>query len=281
MDRPQEPSLFGPLGDRVYAADGIELWAGDCLDVMPGLPPVDAILADLPYATTRNHWDRFIPPKQLWAAYRALMGPRTPVVLFGSGIFTHRMVMSAEELWRYNLVWRKVGSVTGHLNAQRQPLREHEDLIVYYQRQPTYHPQMVHTGRRPHSRGTTKARTTNHWGAHTNTEVIDRDGWQFPRSVLEFPRPKLPRGAGHPTQKPVDLMRWLIRTYTNPGDLVLDNVAGAATTLVAARAEGRRAIGIELHPPHVEMAVARLESGSDGDHWPSPATPDNDKETLR
>lgn len=259
----ETPSLFGPLGDRVYAADGIELWAGDCLDVMPGLPQVDAILADLPYATTRNHWDRFIDPKLLWACYRRLMGPRTPVVLFGSGIFTHRMAVSAEDLWRYNLVWRK-GHVTGHLNAKRQPLREHEDLLVYYQRQPTYNPQMVYTGRKAHSRGTTVDRVNNHWGHSTNTPVIDRDGYQYPRSVLEFTRPK---GARHATQKPVELMRWLIRTYTNPGDLILDNVAGSGTTLVAARAEGRRAIGIESHPPHVEMALERLESGSDGDHW--------------
>lgn len=255
-------TLFAPLGERVYAADGIELWHGNCLDVMPGLPPVDAIVADLPFATTRNHWDRLIDPKLLWHAYRRLMTDRTPVVLFGSGIFTHRTVMSQPDAWRYNLVWDKQ-AITGHLNAKRRPLVGHEDLIVFYDRQPTYNPQMVDTGRRSHSRGSKRERTTNHWGGHDNTPVPEDQQGQYPRSILRFPRPK----GRHPSQKPVALLEWLIRTYTNEGDLVLDNVAGSASTLVAARNCGRRAIGIELHGPYVEMAVERLESGSTGDRW--------------
>lgn len=249
----------------IYDADGIALYHGDCLDVMPALLwNVDAVMADLPYATTRNDWDRPIDPKLLWHHYRQLTGDRSPVLLFGAGIFTARMQMSNEADWRYNLVWSKQ-HITGHLNAKRQPLRAHEDILVFYRKQPTYNPQMVFTGRSSHSRGTTIERTVNHYGEFVNTPTVDQGGYQYPRSILDFKRPK----GEHPTQKPVELMEWMIRSYTNPGDLILDNVSGSGTTLVAARNCGRRCIGIEAQERYVEMTVERLESGSTGDTWPS------------
>jgi site-specific DNA-methyltransferase (adenine-specific)/modification methylase len=256
----------------VYDAGGVRLYAGDCLAVMHQLvEPVDAIIADLPYGTTRNHWDRELPNKLLWSGYHALAGDRTPIVVFGSGAFTARFIVENLAEYRYSMVWAKedeVGvDVSGVLNSRRQPLRNHEDLAVFYRRQPTYHPQMRRTGRKSHSRGQTVARTVNHYNEFVNTPVVEQDGEQYPLSVVKFRRPKLPKGQGHPSQKPVALMRWLIRTFTDPGDLVLDSVAGSGTTLVAARAEGRRAIGIELHEPYVEMAAARLASGSEGDKW--------------
>lgn len=247
----------------VAATDGIEVHHGNCLDIMPTLGTVDAVLADLPYATTRNDWDRPIDPKLLWHNYDWLCHDRAPVVLFGSGIFTARMISSNEPAYRYTLVWDKQ-AVTGHLNSKRQPLRAHEDLNVFYRKQPTYHPQMVHTGRASHSRGSRRDRTLNHWGLFENTDVVEQDGFQYPRSIVAFARPKAGR---HPTQKPVALMEWLIRTYTNEGDVVLDNVAGSGTTLIAARNCGRRAIGIETFDAYVDMIVERLESGSEGDQW--------------
>jgi site-specific DNA-methyltransferase (adenine-specific) len=248
-----------------YDADGITVHHGDCLDVMPTLAwNVDAILADLPYATTQNDWDRPIDPKMLWSCYRQLTGARSPVVLFGSGLFTARMMLSNEADYRYGLVWDKE-AVTGHLNSKRQPLRSHEDLMVFYRQAPTYNPQLVHTGRASHPRGSRSDRTVNHWHGFDNTPVVDQDGWQYPRSILAFKRPK----GRHPTQKPVALMEWLISTFTNPGDLILDNVAGSGTTLVAARNLGRRAIGIEARPDYVDMIVERLDSGATGDKWPS------------
>jgi site-specific DNA-methyltransferase (adenine-specific) len=250
----------------VYDADGIQVYAGDCLTTMPFLrEPVDMVLADLPYQTTRNTWDREIPAKHLWHEYGQLRRPATPVVLFGTGLFAARMMLSNEQEWRYDLVWDKQ-AVTGFLNAKHQPLRGHESLLVFYRRQPHYEPQMVHTGRKSHSRGKRRDRTINHYGAFENTEVVEQDGWQHPRSILTFPRPKVKKG-GHPTQKPVALCEWLIRSYTRPGDLVLDNVAGSGTTLVAARNLGRRAIGIELHEPYVDQMVRRLASGAAGDRW--------------
>jgi site-specific DNA-methyltransferase (adenine-specific) len=248
----------------LYCADGIELYHGRCEEIMPLLKaPVDAVLADLPYATTRNTWDRPIDPKLLWHLIHALARPASPVVLFGTGKFSARMIMSNEAEYRYDLVWDKE-AVSGHLNAKRQPLRAHEDVLVFYRKQPHYDPQMVYTGRSSHSRGKRTDRTINHYGHFENTPIVEQDGYQYPRSILTFKRPK---GGRHPTQKPVALMEWLIKSYTRPGDLVLDNVCGSGTTLVAARNCGRRAIGIEMHEPYVQDAFERLACGAEGDHW--------------
>ena len=250
--------------EPVYDHDGITLYHGDCLEVMPQLlTTVDAVLADLPYGTTRNDWDRPLPNKILWHLYRQLTGPRSPIALFGTGSFSARLVVDNLEDFRYDLIWDKK-AVTGHLNAKRQPLRCHENIHVFYWAQPPYDPQMVYTGRSSHGRGSRKDRTINHWGGFENTAVVDQQGWQYPRSILEFARPK---SGKHPNQKPVALMDWLVRSYTEPGHLVLDNVAGSGTTLVAARAAGRRAIGIELREDYVETIIDRLESGSEGDTW--------------
>lgn len=252
------------LPSPAYDHDGITLYHGDCLDLMGVLrTTVDAVLADLPYGTTRNQWDRVLPNKMLWHLYAGLCGPRTPIVLFGTGMFSMRLGLSNPERYKYSMVWAK-DAVSGFLNAKKQPLREHEDLLVFYDKQCTYNPQMVYTGRKSHSRGKKVERTVNHYGHNVNTPVVDLDGYQYPRTILNFPRPK---GAKHPTQKPVELMRWLIRTYTNPGDVILDNTCGVATTLVAARAEGRRAIGIDINPAYIDLAVERLRSGADTDRW--------------
>lgn len=250
--------------EPVYDVGGITLYHGRCEDIMPMLPQlVDAVMADLPYATTRNDWDRLIDPKILWHCYRSLCGPRSPVLLFGSGMFSAEMMVSNRAAWKYNLVWDKQ-AVTGFLNAKRQPLRAHEDILVFYKQQPHYDPQMVFTGRSSHSRGSRVERTVNHYGQHANTPVVEQDGYQHPRSILTFKRPK---SGKHPTQKPIELMEWMVRSYTAPGELILDNVCGSATTLVAARNCGRRAIGIEAHEAYIEEAIRRLESGAEGDKW--------------
>jgi site-specific DNA-methyltransferase (adenine-specific) len=250
--------------EPVFDADGIMLYGGRCEEVLPYLlEPVDAVIADLPYQTTRNSWDRKIDPKILWHLYRPLLRPRTPVLLFGTGIFMAEMMMSNPGEFRYDLIWDKE-AVSGHLNAKRQPLRGHESILMFYGQAPFYDPQMIFTGRSSHSRGSRVDRTVNHYGAFVNTPVVDQQGYQHPRSILRFPRPK---GGQHPTQKPVALLEWMIRSYTRPGDLILDNVCGSASTLIAARNCGRRAIGIEMHQPYVDIAINRLASGQTGDHW--------------
>lgn len=253
-----------------YEGHGVTLYHADCLELMPALKqPVDLVIADLPYGTTRNHWDRPLPNKLLWHGYHQLVRPTSPVVVFGTGSFMARVIVENLEEYRYSLVWDKQ-AVTGWLNAKRQPLRSHEDLSIFYRQQPTYNPQMVNTGRKSHSRGRGGKgyEEAASFGAHDRaTPVADQDGLQHPRSILSFPRPKTPKGFGHPTQKPVALVEWLIRSYSNEGDLVLDNVCGSATTLVAARNLGRRAVGIEIDEEYCEMAARRLESGSEGDTW--------------
>jgi site-specific DNA-methyltransferase (adenine-specific) len=251
----------------VYDADGVTLHAGDCLDVMPMLKePVDLVVADLPYATTPAAWDKEIDSKMLWHCYAGLTGPRTPVILFGSGLFAARMTLSNAAGFRYDLVWNK-DTITGGLNAKKMPLRAHEVLLVFYDQAPYYDPQMVYTGKTSHSRGTKKERSNNHYGHYENTPVVDQAGYQYPRSILTFKRPKLPKGKGHPNVKPVALLEWIICSFTKPGDLILDNTCGSATALVAARTAGRRAIGIEKYPPWIELAASRLASGSPEDRW--------------
>ena len=168
---------------------------------------------------------------------------------------------------RYAHEWLEQQAVSGFLNAGRQPLRAHEDILVFYDKQPAYDPQMVYTGRSSHSRGTKTERTVNHYGHNVNTPVVDQDGYQHPRSILTFKRPKMPAGKGHPNQKPVALMEWIVRSYCPAGGLVLDNVCGAGSTLVAARNAGRRAIGVEVREDYIAKTVARLESGAEGDQW--------------
>lgn len=252
------------LGEPYYQDDAVTLYLGNCLTVMPMLDaPVDFVLADLPYGTTRNEWDRELPNKMLWFLYHGLIGERTPVALFGTGSFSARLIVENIAEYKYSLIWDK-DAVSGHLNAKKQPLRAHEDINLFYRQQPTYTPQMVYTGRKSHSRGTRVDRTVNHYSEFQNTPVVEQDGYQYPRSILTFKRPK---GGVHPTQKPVALCEWLVRSYTEPGALVLDNVCGSGTTLVAARNAGRRAIGIEVREDYCEAAARRLESGAEGDRW--------------
>lgn len=250
--------------EPVYDADGVTLYHGRCEDVLPFIrTPVDAIMADLPYQTTKNSWDRMIDPKILWHLYHGLMRPTTPALLFSSGRFTSTMMGSNLDEFRFDLIWDK-DAVTGFLNANRQPLRGHENILVFYDRQPVYNPQKVYTGKKTHSRGKSVERTNNHYGNFVDQPVGEQDGYQHPRSILKFARPK---GGKHPTQKPIDLMEWMVRSYTNENDLILDNVCGVGSTLVAARNCGRRAIGIEMHEPFVEETIKRLESGKTGDRW--------------
>jgi site-specific DNA-methyltransferase (adenine-specific) len=242
--------------DPFYERNGVTLFHGDCLAVMPELrQQFNMVLADLPYGTTRNDWDRELPNKLLWEQYDILTPSRAAVVVFGQGSFSARTIVENLAAYRYTIIWDKQ-AVSGFLNAKKQPLRCHEDLLVFYRAQPTYNPQMVPSERKSHGRGKNKDRTINHYGGFANTDVVDQEG-QYPRTIVSFKRPK--EGL-HPSQKPLDLCRWLIRTYTDPGQVVLDNVCGSGTTLVAAAQEGRRAVGIEINEKFCETAAKRLEA---------------------
>jgi site-specific DNA-methyltransferase (adenine-specific) len=247
------------------------LYLGDCTSVLPSLPDrsIDMVLCDLPYGVTRNKWDSVIPLDWLWGQYRRLVKPNAAVVLFGQDKFSARLMLSNEKWHRYNLVWEK-DRVSGFLNAKRMPLRSHEDILVFYEELPIYHPQMTE-GKPSHAMGTKflAGRTNNNYGDFRPQAVDSKTNQKFPRSVLRFPRPHPPI---HPTQKPVELLSWLIRTYTNPGQVVLDNTMGVGSTCLASHQEGRGFVGIELDPGYFGKAVERLNQagasfeahGSDG-----------------
>lgn len=234
-----------------------ELHHGDCMKAMQSIPDrsVDMICCDLPYGTTKNKWDSVIPPAELWAQYERIIKENGAMVLFGQDKFTAMMMMSNPSHHRYNLIWKKGNRASGFLNAKKMPLRNHEDIMVFYIKLPTYNPQFV-KGEPSHSRGNKdKAVTNNCYGKFALTEDnLSED--KYPKSILDFDRPHPPI---HPTQKPVELIEWLVRTYTNDGETVLDNCMGSGTTGVACARTGRRFIGMERDDKYFEMAKARIE----------------------
>ncbi|ARU16685.1 site-specific DNA-methyltransferase [Croceicoccus marinus] len=224
---------------------GGDIHQGDCLEVMADLPDqsVDLILCDLPYGTTQNKWDSVIPLDELWSQYRRIIKPKGVIALSSQGIFTARLMLSNEAWFKYKFVWVK-SKPTNFLNARRQPLRQHEDICIFYGRQPNYRPVM--SKGEPYDKGTRKAQYTGSYGDFKPVQVKS-DGERFPTDTLYCKTAESEAGGRvwHPTQKPVALGRYLIRMFTGPGDVVLDNAFGSGSFLVAAALEGRRFIGIE------------------------------------
>ena len=237
----------------------------DCLIGMKEIPDksVDAVICDLPYSVlNRNNphaqWDNIIPFEPLWEQYERVIKDNGAIVLFAQGMFTADLMISNRKLWRYNLIWQKAGRCSGFLNAKKMPLREHEDIAVFYKSLPTYNPQMTkcESHQRNHSRGKMEKEPTNRcYGNFGRPEDIITD-LKYPKSILNFQRP---HPQIHPTQKPVNLIRWLVRTYTNEGDLVLDNCIGSGTTAVACIKEKRHFIGYEITKEYFDIACERIK----------------------
>lgn len=218
---------------------------------------VDMILCDLPYGDTKNKWDVIIPFDKLWKEYNRIIKDNGAIVLFSQGMFTAKLITSNSKLWRYNLIWEK-DRPSGFLNAKRMPLRSHEDICVFYKKLPIYNPQM-YKGKPSHSIGKAEGekvcKNNNNYG---NFGRVNREGdLKYPKSVLKFKRPHPPI---HPTQKPIDLCEWLIKTYTNENEIVLDNCMGSGSTGVAALNTNRRFIGIELDENYFNIAKERIGS---------------------
>lgn len=235
-----------------------QITQGDCLEVMQHIETgsVDMILCDLPYGTTRNKWDSVIPLDELWKRYERIIKNNGVIVLTAQTPFDKVLGCSNLGLLRYEWIWEKT-SATGHLNAKKMPMKAHENILVFYKNMPTYNPQKT----RGHQRKVSKAehkincvKTTN-YGEHGLTTYDSTE--RYPRSVQIFPTDKQ-KEALHPTQKPVALFEYLIRTYTNPGEIVLDNCIGSGTTALAAINTGRFFIGIELDEKYCEIALARV-----------------------
>jgi site-specific DNA-methyltransferase (adenine-specific) len=228
----------------------MDLMKGDCLELMKGIPDgtVDMVLCDLPYGTTQNKWDSVIPLDLLWAQYKRICNGA--IVLTAGQPFTSLLVMSNLRMFKYVMAWDKT-QVTGFLNSKKQPLRRHEDVAVFYSKQPTYNPQFTQST--PYA--ISRKHATESYGAQTDNSTVS-DGRRFPTSVIDIPQVRVK--GGHPTQKPVALMEYLIRTYTNEGMTVLDNCMGSGTTGVACVNTGRKFIGIEMDDGYFEIAQKRI-----------------------
>lgn len=243
--------------------NGVTLLKGDCLDLMETIPDksIDMVLCDLPYGTTRNKWDTIIPFDRLWANYERIIKDNGAIVLFSAEPFTSLLINSNIKLFRYDLIWAKAQG-SDFLNANRKPLRSHENICVFYKRQPTYNAQKNEG--KPYKAKSGETTSSNFGKFNGNHHTENKDGKRYPLTVLNF-YGEHNRGKVHPTQKPVVLLEYLIKTYTNPGDVVLDNCMGSGSTGVACINTARDFIGIELDERYFDIAKHRMESVQKGE----------------
>ena len=241
--------------------DNITLWQGDCLEMMKNIPDksIDCIICDLPYGTTACKWDSIIPFEPLWEQYNRIIKDNGAIVLFGSEPFSSKLRMSNLKMFKYDWVWKKTMASNFAL-CKKQPFKKHEMVSVFYKKQPTYNPQMEvgepyvdkrQSGKRNVSVGTSDG---------INRHPINNIGVRYPSSVQEFSNGN--NGNVHPTQKPVPLLEYLIKTYTNEGETVLDNCMGSGSTGIACINTNRNFIGIELDNTYFEIAKKRIEEAS-------------------
>ena len=234
----------------------IELWQGDCLELMNDIPDksVDCIVTDLPYGTTQCKWDTIIPFEPLWRQYNRIIKDNGAIVLFGTEPFSSHLRLSNLKNYKYDWIWDKVKG-TGFLNAKRQPMRNHELISVFYKKQCTYNPQKTY-GHKMKKSYRSKDLQTDVYGEMKNDYTYESTE-RYPRSIQVFST-DTQNSSLHPTQKPVALIEYLIKTYTNDGELVFDSCMGSGTTGVACINTNRRFIGIELDNKYFEIAKNRI-----------------------
>ena len=238
----------------------IKLYNNDCLKILPTLSDhsVDMVLADLPFGTTRNGWDHIIPMDQLWEQYKRLLKVGGVVALFGDEPFSSKLRLSNPKGYRYDWYWIK-NRGSGFLNAKRMPLKAVETISIFYPKLPLYNPQMT-VGKPYRAKNDTKS---NNWGSYKTGWSTDNKGTRYPVNAIHFN--KIAKTI-HPTQKPVDLLEYLIKTYTNPNMTVLDNVMGSGSTRVACKNLNRTFIGIEHDPDYFKIAKKRIEETKKNDN---------------
>lgn len=231
----------------------IKLLQGNCLELMKDIPDgsVDMILCDLPYGITKCKWDSVIPFDVLWEQYNRVIKDNGAIVLFAQGVFTHKLAMSNIAHYKYEWIWRK-SFATGFLNSKRIPLRAHENILVFYKKPPTYNPQF--TQGKPYK--TKNGALSPVYDENFASVETVSDGRRYPIDVLDF---KIEKGL-HPTQKPVALLEYLIKTYTNEGETVMDNCMGSGSTGVACVNTNRNFIGMELDKTYFDVAKERIEN---------------------
>lgn len=244
-----------------------KLYHGDCLQLMREIPShsVDLILADPPYGTLNKsnpdaQWDKEVSLPSLWNQYKRIIKPNGAILLFGQGVFAAKLIMSNPKWFKFDFVWDKVRK-SNFLNCKKMPMRQHEQVLVFYDKPPTYNPQMVRCEphQRNHSRGKLNKPITNTcYGKFGKAETIISD-FKYPGTIVKFPKGHSKEDWLHGTAKPVNLLRWLIRTYSNEGDLVLDNFAGSSSTAIACIDEKRDWIMMEKDDVFYNISKKRIE----------------------
>ena len=214
---------------------------------------VDMILCDLPYGVTQNKWDSVIPIEPMWAEYTRIIKPHGVIALTSMQPFTSQLVMSNIKRFKYEIIWDKI-SPTGFLNAKKQVMRRHENILIFYQGQGTYNPQK--TAGEPYRRGKSGV-STNYGRIKLYTRCRKADD-RYPTTILKISNANR-KNRIHPNQKPVKLFEWLIKTYSNPGELVLDNCTGSGTTAIACTNTNRNFIGFETDKEYYEKSLERIE----------------------
>lgn len=254
----------------------IALYNGDCLVEMDGIEDhsIDMILCDLPYGITQNKWDSVLPLDKLWEQYNRIIKDNGAIVLFGRQPFTSNLITSNLNMFKYSMVWRK-NLKTGNLNARKRPMGAYEDVVVFYKTQPTYNPQKIPRTFQQKAGNKMNSKTTNY--GKQREEYLDRQSeWLMPDDVIDYEDwysldaiemdgemlyikcVHNSSGKLHPTQKPVELCEYLIKTYTNEGGIVLDNCMGSGTTGVACVNTKRSFIGFELEKKYFDIAKDRI-----------------------
>ena len=232
----------------------IDLKHGDCLELMKDIPDksIDMILCDLPYGTTQNKWDTVIPLNDLWNQYKRIIKDNGAIVLFSQPPFDKILACSNLKMFRYEWIWQKENS-TGFLNAKKMPLKIHENILVFYKKLPTYNPQM-RLGFKPYR--CKQGRHTTNYGDYKRGHLTESNGERYPIDIINFQR----EVSLHPTQKPVALLEYLIKTYTNESEIVLDNCMGSGSTGVACVNTNRNFIGFELDENYFDIAKTRINN---------------------
>jgi len=238
---------------------------GDCMELMQHIPDksVDMILCDLPYGTTQNEWDKVLPLDELWKQYKRIIKDKGAILLFSDEPFTSELIMSNCGMFKQRITWNK-DKKFGFLNSHKMLLKQTEDICLFYKNLPTYNPQMV---RAKTERGKYAQKDGSKSSNYGKIDKIKRDDdyeWQksFPSNLIKLScniQECNSLNRLHPTQKPIKLVKWFIQTYTNEGELVLDNCIGSGTTAVACKQTNRRFIGIELNQEYVDIANERLK----------------------
>lgn len=243
---------------EILINDDVRLMYGDCLELMPILEPksVDLILCDLPFGTSKNKWDCIIPFEPMWEEYERLLKPKGNIVLFGTGLFAFKLALSNERLFRYEMVWKK-SKCGSPFTAKYMPMKKHELILVFGESAAYYEPQMEEG--KPYHRKNAQY-STNNFGFGLKNLVIENDGTRHPSTVLDFPQKWRRQDQVHPTQKPVELIEFLIKSYCPENGTVLDNCMGSGTTGIGCVNTNRQFIGMELDENYFKIAEERIRS---------------------